>query len=282
MVSCSLFKEKKTIGIASKDNNVCKKLEGDVLLYGIFIDSKYTHPFSEFDIKSTEDSVIKAINWLENRAKKEGRSLNIKAVFHEKKGKKPLTQKLRKKTLSKTLFVRNGVKNIDKWADQIAKKAFTSLPKSESTMINTNNKGTNRERLIAKLRDIYKVDNVGLVFFINNYHISEVSVAIHTNEDSPEYAIVSYKQIGVIIHEFMHLFGAIDLYHDPLKSKKENKKLSKFRRRYPNTIMSESALANLDSIAISPITKYLVGWQNSLNKEDTKLLFGRNIDLSNY
>jgi hypothetical protein len=136
--------------------------------------------------------------------------------------------------------------------------------------------------LVARLRDQYNVENVALIFFLNNYHVNETSVAIHTSYEEVEYAVVSYKRTGVIAHEFLHLFGAWDLYHDPLKSKKQNKKLKRFRNKYPNTIMSEATSAGLYSLKISPITKYLIGWENKLNEEDTKLLFGKKVDLSKY
>ena len=46
--------------------------------------------------------------------------------------------------------------------------------------------------------------------------------------------------------------------------------------------MSEATSAGLYSLKISPITKYLIGWENKLNEEDTKLLFGKKVDLSKY
>jgi hypothetical protein len=42
--------------------NVCKDLRGDALLYFVFIDSKYTAPWTEYDIQSTIDSVRAAIH----------------------------------------------------------------------------------------------------------------------------------------------------------------------------------------------------------------------------
>jgi hypothetical protein len=58
-------------------NNVCKVLQNDVLLYFIFVDSKETSPWTEFDIKSTIDSISVAVKWLELQARQNGVSLNI-------------------------------------------------------------------------------------------------------------------------------------------------------------------------------------------------------------
>jgi hypothetical protein len=58
-------------------NNVCKVLQNDVLLYFIFVDSKETSPWTEFDIKSTIDSISVAVKWLELHARQNGVYLNI-------------------------------------------------------------------------------------------------------------------------------------------------------------------------------------------------------------
>jgi hypothetical protein len=42
-----------------------KKLKGNVVIYAIFVDSKYTNPWSKYDIETTLDSIRTATKWLE-------------------------------------------------------------------------------------------------------------------------------------------------------------------------------------------------------------------------
>ena len=49
--------------------NVCKDLRNNVLVYFIFVDSKVTSPWTDFDIQSTIDSVEAAVQWIEEQAK---------------------------------------------------------------------------------------------------------------------------------------------------------------------------------------------------------------------
>lgn len=110
--------------IASVNNNVCKKLKGGVVLYAIFVDSKYTGIWTQYDMNSTIDSMKTAVNWIEGEAKKNGINLSIEINYHRNKKIIPIASNLQKKTLSATLFGTNGIKNVDRWADKIAKEAL--------------------------------------------------------------------------------------------------------------------------------------------------------------
>lgn len=61
--------------------NVCKDLRRDALLYFIFVDTRETTPWTQFDIQSTNNSVRVAINWLHTQARKNDIGLNIVADF---------------------------------------------------------------------------------------------------------------------------------------------------------------------------------------------------------
>ena len=50
--------------------NVCKDLHNSVLMYFIFVDTKTTAPWTEFDIRTTLDSIAVAKRWLMEQAKK--------------------------------------------------------------------------------------------------------------------------------------------------------------------------------------------------------------------
>lgn len=270
------------VHLASVNNNVCKKLYGNVILYAIFVDSKETKPWSEFDITSTLDSIKKASCWIENKAHENSIPLKIKIAYHQKNGKIPISLNLAKKTLSATLFQKNlntGYKTISKWADQIAAIAAKDLPTDTASIISTKNELNNKERLIARLRDYYKTDNIALIYFINNYYSNELSVTLNTNiSNDVEYSIVSFKSPSVIAHEFLHLFGAWDLYVTPFdKNKKYIVKQKEFAmKEFPNEIMA-FAYRNIDSLSISPFTKYCIGWENELDNTYSKMILGKKL-----
>ncbi|MEM7161216.1 MAG: hypothetical protein AAF487_02135 [Bacteroidota bacterium] len=270
--------------IASVNNNVCKKLKGDVVVYAIFVDSKYTGPWTEHDIYSTLDSIENALAWIESTSKEKGVPLSIQLEYHQNQRKTiPIEGKLVRKSLSQTIFGLNGVKNVDKWADKIAYTALKTLGTDTSDVTRTKVKPGNRERLIARLRDLHKTDNVALMYFINNYYTDEISCAIHCSaDDQPEYAIVSFKEPAVIAHEFLHLFGAWDLYISPFdKKKKAIRKKAFAMREFPNEIMA-FPYRKLDSLNISPFTEYLIGWENQLKEEHKNMILGKKLKVAKY
>ncbi|HCQ30646.1 MAG TPA: hypothetical protein DIU39_10190 [Flavobacteriales bacterium] len=292
IISCRIryvkVSNKGVFHIASVNNNVCKKLKGNVVLYAIFVDSKYTGVWTEYDIESTLDSAQKAIDWIESQAKKEGISLNIKLDYHKTpKNVIPIEGKMQKRTLTETLFPSTGVvygmKYLDRWADKIAKEALKSYGPDTSRITKTKIKPKDREKLLARLRDIYKTDNVALVYFINNFYKREMSVALHTqSSETPEYAVVSFKSPGVIAHEFMHLFGAHDLYMSPFDRKRKARKKKEFAmKEFPNEIMA-FPYRRINTLNISPFTKYLIGWENELDNKYKEMLIGKKIKIARY
>jgi hypothetical protein len=281
----SIFKNKayepKEVHLASVDNNVCKKLNGSVVIYAIFVDTKTSRPWSEYDITSTLDSVHKAVEWIGRKAKENNRYVNIDVVYHSNHDKIPIAADLPKKTLSATLFQQNfssGIKSVYQWSDKVAVMAGKSLPPDTSKIITTKNSLSDKERLVARIRDIYKTDNVALMYFLNNYYKDEMSVAFNTNSQSEiEYAVISFKNPSVIAHEFLHLFGAWDLYISPFENKKEDIKKKEFAmREFPNEIMA-FPFREIDSLELSPFTKYCIGWTKSLDKKYSDMILGKNI-----
>ncbi len=279
--SCGHYQTLKynTYQIATVDNNVCKKLSGKVILYAIFIDSKYTHPWSEYDINSTLDSINNAKIWLEKKAAENGVPLTIEIKYHQNGKTIPITNNFPDKTLSGTLFSPIplvGVPKIDRWSDRIARTAGLSLPKDTSKIVKTPNRLTDRERLIARLRDMYKTDNVAVMYFVNDYYSEDISLALHTGvTTAPEYAVVSFKRPAVIAHEFLHLFGALDLYITPFDRKKKSiKKKAAIMKLFPDEIMAFT-FRQIDSLNISSFTKYLIGWQNELDENVRQQVLGK-------
>lgn len=285
-----LFACKSYTRIGSVRNNVCKVLEKKVVLFAVFVDSEGTHAWTEYDINSTMDSIRVGIDWLHKQAEKNGKSLEIElqqAINVAKKNVVPFKEDFKYSTLSGTLFkyqdLRKGIKMIDEWSNNVSKDVGKMFPEDTSELVLTDIRPNSREKLIAKLRNQYKTDNVALMFFINNYFENEMSITFHTSSSTEtEYAIVSDKQPAVIAHEFLHIFGAWDLYISPFdKGFVTKMRKRKAMQRYPNEIMA-FAYRDIDSLEISPLTKYLIGWDNVMDEKTSKGFVKRRWKLLEY
>jgi hypothetical protein len=278
---CSFNKEI-YVSVRSKQNNVCKILKGRVIVYAIFVDSKHSKPWTKYDINSTLDSLKIGMDWIMQKANADCIDLNIEIDFHKTaKGTIPIYNDFPRRTLSGTLYktpLFSGIKDIYRWADKIAIEAGKSLPRDTSWIIRTQNKANNRERLVARLRDIHKTDNIALMYFINNYYAEEVSVTFDINShENVEFSIVSFKKPAVIAHEFLHLFGAWDLYITPFDTKRSAiKKKKQAMELFPNEIMA-FAYKDIDSLEIGQFTKYAIGWEKQLDKKYSDLILGKGL-----
>jgi len=279
--SCMTTK-KMNVMFASVNNNVCRRLSGKVVVYAVFVDSKETKPWSDYDIRSTLDSLRKGMDWLELQAKKDSIPLDIQIDCNKKNnGIVPVYQEFSKKTLSATLYKKplfSGVKDIHKWADKVAIEAGKNLSKDTSRLVKTKNKLSDRERLIARLRAIHRTDNIALMYLINNYHTDEMSLTLDANSNhNVEYCIVSYKYPSVFAHEFLHLFGAWDLYITPFDNKRKAvKRKNMAMEMFPNEIMA-FAYRRIESLEISPFTKYTIGWTTELDKKYSDAMVGKRL-----
>lgn len=157
------------------------------------------------------------------------------------------------------------------------------MPKDNSLATKTKNTVRDRERLIARLRDIHQTDNIALMYFVNNYYKDEVSFALNTGSDkNVEFSVVSFKDPSVIAHEFLHLFGATDMYVSPLdKKRKQIKFRQHFQQLYPNEIMTNTQ-RNIDGLIISDFTKYLIGWDKELSSDLQKMYMKKGWKAASY
>ena len=249
--------------------NVCKTLRNDVLLYFIFVDNKTTAPWTEFDIKSTIDSVAAARKWLMNQAKKYNIPLNIKTDYYIGKEYSTINKSLPNASVYKSATTPNlkkGLKALNEWADFIARKTGATFNIVQKDGIPEVKNPRNKERLIAYLRDEYQVESVALLFMVNNYYKSDISLQINTmNTNDVEFAIVSYKYAAEIAHNFLHLYGAADL-HKSLYRRNE-KKIKKLAELLPNEIMQDPYAKNIQDLGISEYTRYLIGWQETIDQK---------------
>lgn len=256
----------------ARDRNVCKKLHGRVLLYGIFVDNDNTKPWTDFDLSTTISSVNQSMNWIEAQAPD---SLNLKIDFKyfQYDTINTIEQKLPKKTVFESVFFgKNPIGSLNRWGDKIASIAHAIEISNGHIDSLTIDKKFTKERLIAELRDKYKVESVALVYFVNNYYIDDISVTVNSAlSNDIEYTIVSYKRPSVITHEFLHLFGASDLYRQMLNKKKKIRRLS--MKYFPNDIMQAVYHRDLDELEIGDLTKYLIGWTDTYDPKWESLFY---------
>ncbi|MFC2098398.1 hypothetical protein ACFLSP_01500 [Bacteroidota bacterium] len=267
MIVPSSYKVSKVDYRQARYNNVCKDLKGDVLLYFVFIDSKYTTPWTEFDIQSTIDSIRTAIIWLQLQAKDNHVPLNIIADFYIGPEYTTISRNLPGATVLESVTEPNSTKvqeNMKRWSDGVAKIAGQSVTLREKDGIPDVKAPKNKERLIAFLRDENNVESVALFYLVNNYFKSDISIPVNSfTTDDLEYVIVSYKYPSEIAHNFLHLYGAADMYETLLRKSERN--IRTLAGLYPDEIMQEPYGKDLEKLSISDYTKYLIGWTDNLD-----------------
>lgn len=262
------------------NNNVCKYLQGKVLVYAIFVDTKYTNTWTTFDMQSTMDSIQTAMDWIKEKSRKDSVALDIKIKAHSQKKILPIKNNFTRRTLGGTArgimtgnggYWVEGTSLLDRWADKISKEATRHLMPDTSSMIRNQISAKGRNEFMLRVRDLYKYDNVALMFFINNYNADEYSLTMHAAHDwSVEYCIISHKSPRDIAHHFLHLFGALDLYYLPYGKRKKMKKMkARACLVAPNEVMAWNK-KNIDKLEISNFTRYLIGWRPILDQETKK------------
>ena len=99
-----------------------------------------------------------------------------------------------------------------------------------------------------------------LVFIIANKAGRGYANPICWESDGPEGTVLFHSverplETGSIIHEFLHLFGAVDLYETPDQTKENSDRMEKM---YPKEVMHNHYFP-LRELQISPLTAWLVG-----------------------
>ena len=261
--------------------NVCKDLQGNVLVYFIFVDTKETTKWTEFDIQSTLDSMTVAINWLHKHAKKSNIQLNIKIDYYIGEEYTTISRNLPLGTVLRSSTEPNfhkGLQTINKWADHIARIAGTSFYLVEKDGIPEIKKPRNKERLIAFLRDENNVESVALLFMVNNYFKTDISLPVNImSSDDVEFTIVSYKYPSEIAHNILHLFGAADLHQTSYR--RHEKKIKFAEQEFPNEIMHDPFAKKISEMEISEFTKYLIGWIDTIDEKYHPLFLDKIIKL---
>jgi hypothetical protein len=249
------------------NRNVCKDLKNDVLAYFIFIDTKATSPWTEYDIRSTLDSINVAVTWLNQQAAKNNIQLKVRANYFVGKPYSTIKRDLPQGSVRLTLTssgLKKGYKDLNLWADYIAKKVGSTFEIQEKDGIPEIKNPKNKERLIAYLRDANSLESVALIFMVNNYFREDISSVINTfKTDDVEFAIVSYKYPSEIAHNILTLYGAAPMYESVFR--KNDKKIKQLSQDFPNDIMQDPYGKDIKNLSIGKYTKYLIGWSETID-----------------
>lgn len=272
--SCGILLRKNQSTPPTVNVGACKQLKGEVLVYAVFTESKQLPQWTGFDMHSTKDSLKRALAWMENKARENGQSLHFKTVWHKEEKIKPIESNLPNQNLSGIVFKPNFVAQLDRWSNKLSKQIIKDLPADTSkTLIK---RIEEREKLISRLRAVYNVENVALIFFVNNHGRNDASVTLHTGDNkSPEYCVVTEKRASVIAHEILHLFGALDFYlHHGMMKYSQRKHVFQANKEFQNDIMAYPA-RDINQLDIEELTAYLIGWRDDYDPKFQRLLCGR-------
>ena len=260
-----------------RHHNVCKDLKNDVLVYFVFVDTRSTQPWTEFDISSTIDSIHVASRWLEQEARERDLPLRIKTDYYIGDEFTTVERNLPANSVKEVIGNRglfDGMKNLSRWGDNISRTIGESLYLKEKDGIPSRKQPVNKERLIAFLRDEYQVESVVLLMMVNNYFKSDISLAVNTlTSEDVEFALVSYKYPSEIAHSILHLYGAADLQASPFR--RSGAKIRQATRHFPDDIMGDVYARSLGELEIGDFTSYMIGWQQELSSNYESLLTER-------
>lgn len=258
----------------TRNLNTCKTLTDTVQTYLIFVDTDIYHPWTEFEIKATLDSIDKATKWIENQALQFGHQIKIQNNQHKQGTKLTINENTVRASLSANgmhePMKRKAMRKLLPWADAIAKYAAKGMKYRPSKKIHMRLKVDDMESFQLALRDDLESADVAVMFFVNGFYEQHQSFSYYTQSEdlNTEYSIITTKNPAVIAHELMHLFGAVDLYpnqHFP------NFNFQKIAKVYPNGIMRIQH-KEINKLEVTPITSYFLGWQDSLSESDNRLL----------
>ena len=255
-------------------NNVCKDLKNNVLVYFVFVDSKVTSPWTEFDIQTTIDSMEVAVNWLEKKAGENNIALNIISDYYIGNEYTTVRKNLPYETVEKSATTPNlskGTEALNDWADKIALRVGKEVQIKEKDGIPEIKNPNNKERLVAHLRDSKQVESVALLFMVNNYYRDDISLTVNQlGSEDVEFAIVSYKYPAIIAQNILNLFGAADLSKSLYR--RNEQKIRHAQEYFPSDIMQDVYARSLNTLEIGAYTKYLIGWESRLDPKYQPLL----------
>ena len=108
--------------------NVCKDLKNNVLVYFIFVDSKVTSPWTEFDIQSTIDSLEISIRCIEGQARVNVIQLNIISDYYIEQEYATVRKNLPYETVMKSATTPSLSKGLESFATATNSLASLYIP----------------------------------------------------------------------------------------------------------------------------------------------------------
>ena len=272
MLAFSCYSVKNINTSYAKNRNICKELKGKVLVYMVFVDSKDHDLWTDFDINTAFKSAGEAADWLMASAKKNNVQMDIEIKYFQSGKMRTVALDLPAATVAKSLSFPSipiGIYRLNKWADKVAGAVGKKVKFPGEVDNSIIKKPKDNVELISKLRDIYRVENVALIYLLNNNFTNDISIVLNTTSDKQiEYAVASYKSPTTLAREILKLFGAQDFKEDPFKKGKSNDAAI---AQWPNDIMS-NAKDPLEKLELGSLTQYLVGWKNTPDSAATRLL----------
>lgn len=258
----------------ARNTNVCRKLGGKVLIYAIFVDTKNTLPWTEYDLNSTVDSINRSIDWLHTQARANSIELEISFQMYASQEGLTVEKNLPTRSIIESMLGKEqytSVGKLNKWGDQIAREVGENLPPLARPGLKPLENPRDKERLVARLRDEYHAESIVLLYMLNNYYKEELAISLNTiSNEEVEYSIVGYKNPTIIAQAILRLFGASNLSGGPLSNRNKDE-LVFIRSQFPDAVMAFQS-RDLSQLNICSFTKYLIGWQDQLDEKYHKLL----------
>jgi hypothetical protein len=271
LIAGSCYNSRKVNTEYARSRNICKELKGKVLVYMVFVDTKNNNPWTDFDINTAFKSAGEAADWLMGAAKKNGVQMDIEIKYFQSGKMRTVFRNLPFGTVKKSVSVPTtgaGVYRLNRWADAVAEAVGKKIKFPGEVDNSIIRKPKDNVELISKLRDIYRVENVALIYLLNNTYTNDVSVSLNTVSDKKiEYAIASYKTPQVLAQEILKLFGAAELSENPFSGSD----LAPAAAQWPGDIMANTK-EPLDRLEVGPLTQYLVGWKDKPDSTFVKYL----------
>lgn len=254
MIFCGFLGPKDIDKEFGRDHNVCKRLRGNVLLYLIWVETRASEPWTQFDMNTTLDSVKTAVEWIQNKAVQYSVPLSINYDNGMNDSIYVISQRLGGE-VPNIIQEKEGVTRIDKWTDKIIK--YHSGKKTKLSFL-------------SKIRNEYRSESVALIFILNNYYKEDYNFSFNTtSNDNIEYSIISTKRPNLIAQNILNLFGAPYLYHHPMTLNKGA--TNKLQKIFDNDIMANTT-GNILQMEIGSVTKYFIGWSDELEEEYEKMV----------
>lgn len=243
-----------------------KKLTGKTVVYNIFVDTKTTHYWTGFDIKSTKDSLNKSIAWLEREAKSNNQDLDIELMYYGTATKPTFKKNIPYKHIYEAFADGEYSKEskLNKWVNGILKKVNKTIKLPGGEKLPRKPKISEAEQIIKKIKRLRQAENVTINIMVNNFFVSDVSAIFNAmSDEETEFIISSGKDPYSLSTLILSAYGAQSLA-DGAYNKYKIKNIELAQTDFPNDIMVKY-FSNINNATINEYTAYLIGWKENIS-----------------